>query len=109
MDTIEHVTESEYNLLANKLHAESDRALIRGRMGMTLARYKISSNRIFRLQGPAMKHIRQDIIQAITLEHRPMAKCGINAIRDLLYTIFDAQGECIAEREKDVVKKLDLV
>lgn len=82
---------------------------IRKRLGLVFARYKISSRRIFDLQGPALRHVRQDVIQAITLEHRPLSKCGVTTIRDLLNVTFDAQGDCIAAREKDVISKLDLV
>ena len=54
---------------------------------------------------PAAKRARQNIMLALGRK-LPVAKCGINAVRDALFSHFAVTGECLSAREDDLESKL---
>ena len=57
---------------------------------------------LYGLAGAKNKHTRQMIMLELTGDKLPLAKCGINALLDRLYSISGVTGSCMAEREKNL-------
>lgn len=60
----------------------------------------------YMLAGPAKASCRAHCMSAFAGVRVPQSKAGVTVIRDTLHSIFDAQGECLAAREDDVLRKI---
>jgi len=66
-----------------------------------LARFRYDP---WNMMGPRNKAIRQALILAITGEKRPLAKCGVTAIEQLLQERIDTSAATCAARYPDFYK-----
>jgi hypothetical protein len=63
----------------------------------------VHNGRIEQLAGNANREYRQAIIQLITGEKRPFAKCGIGEVEDLLFTFAGiTEYTCEANRRRQL-------
>ena len=65
---------------------------------------------LWKLSGNNNKKTRQKLIQLLTGNKLPLAKCGITTIRKIFYDHYKPRGDCEAIREKNFInfcKKLE--
>ena len=59
------------------------------------------------LAGNSKKEHRREFIRLATGEKRPLAKCGINAMMDVLNDHFKPNPGCLAFQEKEIILGLE--
>ena len=58
------------------------------------------------LAGPAKASCRAHCMSALAGKRMPQSKSGVTVLREELFRITGAQGECLAEREQDMLRTL---
>lgn len=61
---------------------------------------------ICRLAGPAFKDVRQKIYSDLTGVKQPKSKSGITAIETWIFDKFKPQGDCSANKDRDLFRIL---
>ena len=67
-----------------------------------ILRQALPSGDVYRLAGPRNVGARQSLMIALTGTRHNRSQCGVNALRDVIYSIIRPTGDCMAAREKCV-------